>query len=191
MRFFKRQKATPDSKRSQPISPASDDQFQETESGLSAATAVVRDEPLSDTTLIVRNLNDVAPMREGTEYAGQTGDWLSVAPYRAAVSAHSLPAKEGDRFRATGHAILIEPQRSGPPLPFAFGPIFYDAEGKIIQWWMSIPYPASSNPFEIASASVAPAGAVSVRLAMRGGWDPSGTPTDFVVGFASLRMEKI
>lgn len=184
MLFFKRQKSAPGSTGGRAASvPDADGQPAETSFGSAGAGA-------SDTALSIRDLRDIGPMREGADHAVQKGEWLSFAAYKAAISAVQLSASEGDKFRAAGHAVLIEAS-SGPRLPFAFGPVFYDGEGNIIGWWTSFDHPESRDPFEVATVRVAPTGTASVRLGIRGAWDRSGSPSDSVVGFASLRMEKV
>jgi len=131
---------------------------------------------------------ELAPGRPATGVV--EGGWLQLGSRDGGRTAVSFPAREGDVFEGTATTVLIDPGANGLPSRFMFGPIFLDAEEKVLTWWKPFPKPAGA-PTEITVTEQAPAGTASVRLGVRGTYDSKGETGDYVVGFAHARLAKV
>lgn len=127
----------------------------------------------------------------GNPLEGQmVGGWCVLPAHVGGRSVAAIPVSEGDKVRATTHVSLIDGGTSGRPSKFFFGPVFFDADQNVVQWWNAYDRP-DQEPSEIVVEATASAGAVTVRLGMHGTWDAKGNTGDYVVGFASARLEKL
>jgi hypothetical protein len=118
------------------------------------------------------------------------GGWLQLGSTDGGRTVASFPAREGDVFEGTAITVLVDPGANGLPSRFMFGPMFLDADEKVLTWWKPFPKP-SNEPAEITVTEQAPAGTASVRLGVRGTWDSKGETGDYVVGFAHARLAKV
>ncbi len=166
---------------------------QEKSAGQPAVTKVVADVAAHNRSPSVIEVSDIADLqsRSGGNVNGQMiSGWCLLSAHFGGRSIASLPVSEGDTVRATAQVVLMEAGTSEHESKFMFGPVFLDANNQVVQWWNSFDRP-SSEPSEIKVETVAPAGAVAVRLGMHGTWNANGETADYVVGFASARMEKL
>ena len=131
---------------------------------------------------------ELAPGRPATGIV--ENGWLQLGSKDGGRTVESCPAREGDVFVGTATTVLIDPGANGLQSRFMFGPVFLDADEKVLTWWKPFPKPAST-PTEITVSEQAPAGTASVRLGVRGTYDAKGETGDYVVGFANARLAKV
>jgi hypothetical protein len=119
-----------------------------------------------------------------------TSGWCALPSHVGGRSVASLPVAEGDKVKSSAQVVLIDAGTDGNRSRFFFGPVFLDAQQNVVQWWDAFDRP-TGQPTEIVVEATAPAEAVTVRLGMHGTWDAKGNTGDYVVGFASARLEKL
>lgn len=115
--------------------------------------------------------------------------WLWLGAGDGGRSVQSFPAVEGELFTAQATLALLDPGRNNIDSRFFFGPIFFDADGKVLMWWKPFNKPGA-DPADVAVEARAPEGTASVKLGIHGSWDASGNAGDYVVGFANARLLK-
>jgi len=115
--------------------------------------------------------------------------WLWLGAGDGGRSVQSFPAAEGELFTAQATLALLDPGRNNIDSRFFFGPIFFDADGKVLLWWKPFNKPGA-EPTDVAVETRAPEGTTSVKLGISGSWDSSGSAGDYVVGFANARLLK-
>jgi hypothetical protein len=120
--------------------------------------------------------------------ASIVGDWYAFGANQFGISTDSVPASEGDEFLATATVAALDGGAGDDAAQFGFGPIFLDAEGKVIRWFRSHDKPAQTGS-EVQSKGRAPAGTVSAKLALRGAKSEQ-TEGVYTLGARNLRLEK-
>ena len=131
---------------------------------------------------------------EGMDGGIPPGDMVKgryvITRHQAALSRKVLSVGPGDVFvfetdvRLERTALAAEKNAS----PFFVGPIFYDANGEVLQWLQPRPAPADAE--RIVIRAKAPENAASARLGVCGPWEPDGTATDYVISFGPTQLKQ-
>ncbi len=142
----------------------------------------------------VIRITDIAELVVATGGLPATGEvshgWLALGPKDGGWSIDAIDAREGDVFVATAVTILISPGENGTPSRYRFGPMFFDADDKVLTWWTPFDKPVEKAS-EISVTATAPAGTAKVRLGVRGTFDAKGETGDYRVGFSSPQLSRV
>ena len=139
--------------------------------------------PPSVDEIIIHNLAALEGMDGGIPPGDMVKGRDVLTRHQAALSRKVLSVRPGDVFsfetdvRLERMALAAEKDAS----PFLVGPIFYDANGEVLQWLHPRPAPAKAE--RIAIRAKAPWNATRARLGLCGPWEPDGTATDYVISF--------
>lgn len=154
------------------------------------ATALDAPADASAMMLLAISRIDQLEQSSGLEASGKFDrGWLWLGAGEGGRSVQSFPATEGDLFAAQATLALLDAGRNNIDSRFFFGPIFFDANGKVLLWWKPFNKPGT-EPADVAVETRAPEGAASVKLGISGSWDASGNAGDYVVGFANVSLMK-
>jgi pimeloyl-ACP methyl ester carboxylesterase len=145
----------------------------------------------SEFSIVVNQMSDLMSASRGKPKGAKDGEWFVFGRSQGGRSAIAVPAMEGDRFRATASVRLVTPGTNGFESGFYFGPLFFDAEGKVVTWWARQDMPKAGEVTKVSVERVAPPRTASVRLGMNGPYDSSGNTADYVVGINSPRLHKV
>lgn len=122
---------------------------------------------------------------------------ISLAAGQGGISAAALSVQPGDRFRLSFEGSILDRGNNGVSLSFAVGPVFLDAEGKVVGWWNSdfgrdaVKGAAEDQSFVSQREAVAPAQAVSAHIAFHGPYSPDGNPSNGRVQITGAKLERI
>lgn len=139
---------------------------------------------------------DVSSMEEledaGYGRAGSVvGDWLALGPNESRRSKSALRVAEGDVYELRTKATNLASSNEDPANGFFCGPIFYNANEEIVQYWTEQkPFGRKEKNRDIVVRSIAPSGAVTVRIGLHGSWSATGSASNFTVGFGRASLKR-
>jgi hypothetical protein len=109
-----------------------------------------------------------------------------------AYSVAHWPAIAGHAYRVHFRAAALADSTNGGKNNFFVGPMYLDAEGKVVGWYKEQP------PISVAEGqrtgtveSVAPANAATVHIGVMGNYAKEGQAGDGVIAFAELRLVEV
>lgn len=121
-----------------------------------------------------------------------TGAGIIFQPGTGGVSRQSISVSPGETYVVHVTATLQRAATTGAdPICFA-GPVFYNAAGKILQYWKKQDVPGPDAPKTYRVAIVAPAEAAQARIGLHGSWADAkaGPPSDILVGFGTATLTR-
>ncbi|MBY0569553.1 MAG: hypothetical protein K2P70_19745 [Hyphomonadaceae bacterium] len=106
-------------------------------------------------------------------------------------SKQSLAAAPGETFSLDFEVAAVSDPTNGGRANFLVGPMFLDADEKVVGWWREQP------PISVAEGvrrgavdAVAPAGTESAHISIYGSFVREGTPGNGEVAFTRLHLRK-
>ena len=136
-------------------------------------------------TLRVAASTDLVDHVKGEAIAAGGGSGLALGDSKGGVSIGTASVAPGDKVSVSATVSMVS---EGEALPLRLGPMFYGADGKIVQWWSAQPGPAAGQRKAMKVEAVAPEGATLVRLGVLGPCS-QGKSTTAVYGFEDCVLE--
>ncbi|MBY9068549.1 glucosyltransferase domain-containing protein [Hyphomonas sp. WL0036] len=109
-----------------------------------------------------------------------TPEGLDFSSGQGGISVEALDVSPGESFILTYAGKILDAGNNGVPLSFAVGPVFLDADGKVVGWWSSeagrkaVAQANADGTFSFERAVVAPDSATSAHLGFHGPYSPDG-----------------
>ncbi len=107
-------------------------------------------------------------------------------------STRSLATGSGEKFCLVFEVAAISDPTNGGPANFFVGPMFLDADGKVVGWWREQP------PISVAQGvrrgaveAVAPAGAATAHISICGSFMKEGPPGNGEIAFSRLHLTRV
>lgn len=112
-----------------------------------------------------------------------------LGPNEGGVSADTLPASPGKRYRVAFKAKVLMQADNGGETDFRVGPVFLDATGKVVGWWRKQePFARNERQRKGVVEEIAPENAVAVSIGAFGSWKQKGAPGNGVVALSDLSL---
>lgn len=136
--------------------------------------------------LAIRNLDELVAVA-GNPIGGDfvSGEYIA-GPKQGGRSKRFLPAREGEIWKLSSTVRIVYRSSGDTDATILAGPIFFDADGKVLQWWR--PLPCVEGPISVEA--VAPSGTAKVAAGIYGVWFKDREPPLVKVAFGSITLAR-
>ncbi len=144
------------------------------------------DLPTSNGQLAIENLDDLVAVA-GSPIGGEfiSGEYI-VGPKQGGRSKRLLPAREGEVWNLSSTLRIVYRSLGDTEATILAGPLFFDADGKVLHWWR--PLPCLEGPISVEA--VAPFGTAKVAAGVYGVWFQDREPPLVKVAFSSTTLAR-